>query len=235
MLNEILEESESIITIGEKNSEHLISNHPEQKNKIKVFKLGSNIKGSCNDYADRKNKIVFIGRLEDVKGVDTLLSSIEETYNLLLEKNYTIEIYGSGSKEQLVKDFANNKKIVEYFGWADKNSLKRIFSESKAILLPSKSEGIPVIIMEAFSHGVPAIANDVGGVSEIVIDGVTGLLNKSPEKCGSFSKKIINFINYSECEKEELSKNAYLIFEKDYSLKNNLHKKYEYLNNEALN
>jgi len=68
-----------------------------------------------------------------------------------------------------------------------------------ALVLVSETEGLPVAIMEAFSAGIPVIATDVGGVSELV-NGKNGiLLEKKPE-----ANKLVNAIETLRNEPDEL-------------------------------
>lgn len=65
---------------------------------------------------------------------------------------------------------------VQLFGWATQQQVRQHLRESRALVLASDDEGLPVAIMEAFAAGRPAIATDVGGVRELVETGVTGWL-----------------------------------------------------------
>ncbi|MBA3596954.1 MAG: glycosyltransferase [Methylibium sp.] len=65
---------------------------------------------------------------------------------------------------------------VHLFGWATQQQVRQHLRESRALVLASDDEGLPVAIMEAFAAGRPAIATDVGGVRELVETGVTGWL-----------------------------------------------------------
>ena len=59
------------------------------------------------------------------------------------------------------------------------------------LLLPSQSEGLPVAVIEAMHRGVPAVASNVGGVGELVEDGVTGFLLRPDD--------IVGFANRLSC------------------------------------
>lgn len=59
---------------------------------------------------------------------------------------------------------------------ADLNELERLYNEADVLVLTSRSEGFPVVIMEAMAHGVVSVSTDVGGISDHVQDGINGLL-----------------------------------------------------------
>ena len=96
---------------------------------------------------------------------------------------------------------------VQYLGLVD-NVDRDILSKTHVLLLASKSEGLPMCVIEAQSMGIPVLSTDVGGVSEIITNGVNGfLLERSIE---AFSEKMSQLINdpelYSLMEKESLCK-----------------------------
>jgi len=85
----------------------------------------------------------------------------------------------------------------------------------------SESEGVPVSIMESFSFGIPVIATNVGGISEIVIDGYNGFLI-DPNSTSSDVSQIINkfyALNLNEIKK--LRNNAFLTWKKKFNADNN--------------
>ena len=65
---------------------------------------------------------------------------------------------------------------VRFRGWLDGEAVRREIAEAQCFLLPSLREGLPVVLMEAFALGRPAIASAVGGVPELVRPGLTGWL-----------------------------------------------------------
>ena len=88
-----------------------------------------------------------------------------------------IEASGLGDRIQLV-------------GWQDHMGVKEILSESRALVLASFGEGLPVVIMEAMAMGRSAVSTDVGGISELTIEGETGWLVPSgdPERLAEAMK-----------------------------------------------
>ena len=63
---------------------------------------------------------------------------------------------------------------VTFLGWTSEIGV--VLSAADVVLLTSDNEGMPVTLVEAAHSGVPAVATDVGGVGEVVTDGVTGLV-----------------------------------------------------------
>ncbi len=229
----VLDEAKFITTIAQKNKEYLTKQFKLLNEKVKVYRLGTKFKGQdITEYINRSKRLIFIGRLEKVKGIDILLESIVLLKKFLSENGYVLEIYGDGSlKRKIERKILVEKldKVVFLKGWVDQNKLREKLSDSKGILLSSYSEGIPVTLMQALQYGTPAIANNVGGVAEVVFDGTTGLLNEVITAKG-FSIKIKEFIEMEDMEKEKFSKNSFEKWNKYYRLEKNLNEKYLNLN-----
>ena len=85
----------------------------------------------------------------------------------------------------------------------------------------SESEGIPVSIMEALSFGIPVIATNVGGTSEVVIDGYNGFLLDKDFLEIDLKQMIVDFLNSSEDFILEKRTNARIFWENNYDAEKN--------------
>ena len=65
---------------------------------------------------------------------------------------------------------------VQFLGALPQTALPELYARSELLLMTSRSEGIPVVLMEALAMRVPVVAPDVDGIPELVVDGQTGLL-----------------------------------------------------------
>jgi glycosyltransferase involved in cell wall biosynthesis len=92
-----------------------------------------------------------------------------------------LDYFGKGPDEQHIKnlikmfDLGTSLSVPRY-----ERDLLKIWSDRHLLLLPSRGEGMPLSIIEAMMCGRPVVATDVGGVSEIIEDGVTGFLAEAP-------------------------------------------------------
>jgi glycosyltransferase involved in cell wall biosynthesis len=129
--------------------------------------------------------------------------------------------------------FIKKHNLTEYVSlnrWIEKEQLIVELSKSDCFILPSRSEGLPVVLMEACAASLPIIATDVGGVSEIVIDNFNGILIKEiSEK--SISDAIESFLKLDKKEIDRMRKNSENLYLNNYILEKNLTKKYEFLEN----
>jgi len=124
----------------------------------------------------------FAGLMYPEKGVDTLL----EATALLPEM--PVRLAGDGAiRIQLVQKAPKN---AEFVGLLDRGRLAGFYRKARFIVVPSECfEMCPLVISEAMSHGLPVIASNIGGLPEIVEDGVTGLLFE-PGNADELAKKM---------------------------------------------
>ena len=119
--------------------------------------------------SDREEFFLYVGRLSVEKGVVTLLESTKfYRYNLV--------IIGDGPSRNLVEKEAVTNTQIKYLGFQPKEVIMNYLKKCKALLLPSKwYEGMPMIMLEAFSTGTPVIASRLGAMEEMVQHNCNGL------------------------------------------------------------
>lgn len=116
------------------------------------------------------NRLCFVGRLEPVKNLSTLL---EACVGLDVE----LYIIGSGSLENTLKDMARKLCLKsKFFGTIPNNQLPELLTKSSAFVLPSIYEGHPKALLEAMSCELVVIGNNVPGISGVIQSGKTGFL-----------------------------------------------------------
>jgi len=146
-------------------------------------------------------RVLYVGRLVSEKGVEFLLEAIS-----YISKEISVELWivGSGPYKNYLKDIAKKLGIesrVNWFGWIPwGEQLFKIMREADVLVLPSLTEGCGLCVLEAMSQSLPVIASKVGGIPEIVKDGISGLL---VEPCDSkaIAKSIIRIARDLELRK----------------------------------
>jgi glycosyltransferase involved in cell wall biosynthesis len=119
--------------------------------------------------------IVFLGRLHPQKNpvalADILLA--------LRPLEPVLTIIGDGECEAALRDRLAQAGVahqVRFLGALPSAEALPLLARARMLVLPSESEGLPVAVIEAMHRGVPTVASDVGGVGELIQDGVTGFL-----------------------------------------------------------
>ena len=116
---------------------------------------------------------LYVGRLSEEKGIRSLLSAWERT-------DYPLRLAGDGPLAPVVAQARRSN--VEALGRLDAEQVQAEMHRAAFLVLPSIwYEMFPVTLIEAFGSGLPVLASRVGGIDEIVRDGVTGLLFNADE------------------------------------------------------
>ena len=118
-------------------------------------------------------RIVMAARFEPQKAQPILLEALSG----LAELPWELDLIGDGPLLKACRSLAAKyglAKRVRFLGWRD--DVAERLAESHIFVLASHFEGLPLSILEAMRAGLPVVASDVGGVSELVAEGETGLL-----------------------------------------------------------
>jgi L-malate glycosyltransferase len=143
---------------------------PDIKKQVDVYakRLSLGLSESCP-------VIGTAARIEDIKNIPMMLRAFRSVSNEIPEA--CLLIAGTGSKVRELKEYTEDLGVsqkVKFIGLRD--DLWEVYQIMDIFLLTSFTEGISVTLLEAMASGVPAVVTNVGGNSEIVVDGVTGTL-----------------------------------------------------------
>lgn len=120
--------------------------------------------------------LVFVGRLTQIKRPDRLIDIAR--YLKITHPSVEILIAGAGEKLADLQGVTNKENLpIKFLGW--RNDIGHILSASDITILCSDNEGIPLTLIQASQSGLPIISTNVGSVSDIVVDGETGLLTET--------------------------------------------------------
>ncbi len=120
-------------------------------------------------------RILFTGRLEQMKGVDTLLRAFAQ----VSAPNAHLHIVGDGSKRAELETLARALRLTERVTFRGFIAVPHVFEEFAAAEIfcgLSRSEALGNVFLEAQSAGCAVVATNVGGIPDVVQDGLTGML-----------------------------------------------------------
>ena len=120
--------------------------------------------------------ILYLGRLDSNKSPDVLLRASGEVLRRFPE---TKIVFGGDGEVEKAKALAKELGIAdrcEFHGWVSGSEREALFDRAAVYCLPSKNEGLPMSVLEAMARGIPAVATAVGGVPQVIDDGVNGFL-----------------------------------------------------------
>jgi len=117
---------------------------------------------------DDSSFALFVGRISEEKGIKTLIKSWST-----LDDNIHLKVAGSGPLEDLL----HGKQNVSVLGQQNKIEINKLMKQAAFLVLPSECyEGFPLVLVEAFAHGLPVLASRLGSMADIIKDGETGVL-----------------------------------------------------------
>ncbi len=147
-------------------------------------------------------KIVFLGKISQRKGVFDLLHAFAQLDPQLQAQSQLI-FAGAGADEELL-NLAHSLDIhghVSLLGWINAVQRDQLLIDADIFLLPSYNEGLPMALLEAMAFGVPPITTPVGGIPEVVVNGVNGLI-VNPGDIDHLTKAMATLISQVELRQE---------------------------------
>lgn len=139
--------------------------------------------------------IFFIGRLVPEKGVETLIRAFAPVSGLIPDARLVIG--GRGPQEPILRQLAADLGIsdrVVFTGFISDKARDRIFHWAEAAVFPSYYEPFGIVALEAMTFGTPVIVSNVGGLAEIVEDGINGLKVEAGDEA-ALSEALLKILN----------------------------------------
>jgi len=155
---------------------------------IEFFRPGIKDEHVLSRYGlEEQNYILFVGRVSPEKGVHILLQAFKHIANEFPNR-FKLVIVGpitgtfnsarSSSYAEAMMRYAREElgERVVFTGAVEKNSLRTLYSNAYCFVLPSLAEAFGMVLLEAMASGTAPIGSTAGGIPDIIIDGVNGLL-----------------------------------------------------------
>lgn len=138
---------------------------------------------------NRKINISFISRLDFYgKGLDVMCDVLEKIYNSPYKNKVEFTFYGNTYNNETIAKITKYSSISNYMGPAYGIDKKKALINSDLFILPSRSEGMPLGVLEALSYGIPCIVTPQTNMGEIIDNNACGWVIDLD------SKKITNLI-----------------------------------------
>ncbi len=165
---------------------------------------------------DRK-VVLFVGRLAEKKGVKYLIEAMKNINALLV-------VVGDGPlREDLKKQAFEIEEKVLFLGAKTHEELKVIYASADIFVCPSitakdgDQEGFGLVMLEAMASGLPVVASNSGGITQLIVDEVNGLLCK--EKCvDEIADKVKNVLDNKELQNKIINNMKNTLREHDYEI-----------------
>jgi glycosyltransferase involved in cell wall biosynthesis len=166
----------------------------------------------------REPNVLYVGRLVPEKGCHDLL----EAWRRWGQKAPMLKIIGSGSEQQKLENFVKNNGLtnkVLLFGQLSYKEVQLVLRRSMLLIIPTiGTENFPMVLSEAYSHGVPVAGSEVGSLPSLIKEGITGTLFRPGDP-----DDMINKVNeaWSKRKLSEWGKGARKEYDLNYTLEAN--------------
>lgn len=201
-------------------SERLIKEYGLERHRAKILAaprhfLNFNRFKVEQQLAKRDDLVGFIGRLYEERGILEFTRAIPE---VLKERDpVTFLIGGDGPLRSSIEKYLDKNRLnhkIRVTGWIPRDKLPAYLNELKLLVLPSCTEGLPNIMLEAMACGTPVLATAVGGIPDVIRDGNTGFLmkNNSPQCIAENVIKALGDPNL-----EHIADNARTLVEREFT------------------
>jgi glycosyltransferase involved in cell wall biosynthesis len=173
-----------------------------------LYNFADKAKFSIPVVEKRNKNCVYLGRLSKEKGIETLCKVFQN------ETNANLVIIGDGPlKHELEKKYAS--KHIHFIGFKPWKTIKDMLGNAVCMIIPSEwYENNPLTVIESFALGTPVIGARIGGIPELIDEGVNGF-TFSPGDEKDLSLKINKMVSDASWNYKLIQKNASNIFSQD--------------------
>ncbi|MFC1570910.1 glycosyltransferase family 4 protein, partial [Candidatus Omnitrophota bacterium] len=174
------------------------------------------------DISDSGSVVGIIGVFDKCKGHIYLFQAIEELVSAG-EKGLVCLVVGDGRERNVLEEFVNKKNLKEYVRFLGKrDDVPDLLASMDMVVMPSIQESFPRVPLEAMASNIPVIATTVGGLTEMIIDGETGIL-VPPADIASLSRAIKHLSENPELGKR-LGAGGFRRVRKEFTVETNTRK-----------
>jgi glycosyltransferase involved in cell wall biosynthesis len=159
--------------------------------------------------------VLTVGRLTEQKGHRYLLAAVPTVLECFPETCF--RVVGEGPQWGALNHQAEELGVVDRVRFmGTRHDLQDLYLAADVFVLPSVSEGMPMVLLEAMGSGLPVIASGLGGIQAVVMDGENGLL-VPPAEVESLALAI-NRLLADEVLRERLSRNGKVLIHEEYTV-----------------
>jgi glycosyltransferase involved in cell wall biosynthesis len=185
------------VTISEYNRRYILQHFPAiDRGKIMVSRLGvdppESVESSPNSDRAHTLTLLAVGRLHAVKDHAFLIRACARLRDHGV--NFECRIAGEGPERERLERLIKKSRLqdrIKLLGHVAREQMDSLYRSANVVVLTSRSEGIPLVLMEAMSRGRIVLAPAITGIPELVIAGKTGFLY-APGVVKDFVEKIFN-------------------------------------------
>lgn len=178
-------------------SKHIEANIKYKEKSVHLYNFTSDRRTNIEE---KKNYLLYIGRISEEKGIQTLIKAQQ------LVPNVDIKIVGTGP---LLNDLKKNYPNVSFLGFKEGKVLEQLIKEAKFTIVPSEwYENNPLSVIESMMSGTPVIGSNIAGIPELIKDKHDGFLFQT-RNFNNLAEVIKEAISLSKEDYKKMSDSAY--------------------------
>lgn len=139
---------------------------------------------------NKTRKILFVGRLDFQKGIDILMRVMNKYFK---DESIQLTVVGNAVLADSMSVDTENTNNIKFVGWRSQRDVLQLLSETDALIMPSRWEGLPITALEAMRESKMIIASDADAIPEVVVSDYNGLLFRAGSEI-SLSKALNRFL-----------------------------------------
>ncbi|MEM7652839.1 MAG: glycosyltransferase family 4 protein [Pseudomonadota bacterium] len=202
----LLQRADRVVAVSQSLRDQAYDLHPTLMRDIHVVHNGISDEWfiSRSEASDGGKSVLYVGRISHEKGIDTLLEAWARVMKHIPDAR--LQLFGSGPQQNAVShEIAEGglHQSATLHPAIDAAGVRELMRAATVLVLPSRTEAFPMVLLEAAAMGLPAIASNVGGVAEIIDDGATGSLVDAGDS-ESLALALIQHLSISPIEQAEI-------------------------------
>lgn len=215
-----------ILTKIKYTKETSVSNHfleyPNSNKNIVVISNGVDVdlfnRKVKNSKRNDKCTFLWVGRYEKLKGINILLKALREI--IIVYPDIELILVGHGNEKKSLKKLSHDlglDRFVKFMGRKKTSQLIQLYKSADIFVLPSLSEGQPIVLLEAFAAKLPVIATDVGDNAYIIKNNINGFIVTPGNYTDLKNTLLKTYRLYKRKKLYSLGKEGYKLVKQKYS------------------
>ncbi len=203
IISRVINQSDIIFTQTEKIHQEILDEYPDAR--ITVIHNGVDTSTESINPDENKFRIIYVSNFLKRKGTEHLLHVTKR-----LGRKYSLTLVGDGPEKKKMQRLAKKIELdARFVGKVPHKRINDYLRKASMLVLPSiEGEGLPNVILEAMSIGLPTVATDVGGLSDVIANKKTGIIVR-PERDDELYEAI-NMLTEDDALRKNISRNAFM-------------------------
>ena len=211
----LFRQAAAVVSLGGRLTGILQEQLGKASDKITVLPNAVNIGEETSRTCDHEPvRFLFVGRFAFNKGIGVLLEAAKQLNDEGCEKKMFFNLVGKGP---LFEEFTKKYRApnICFVGFADDEKLVDLYKTNDVFVLPTLFEGMPTVVLEAMSYGMPVIVTDVGATLELVDPSNGTIIEKND--VASLKAALIGYLEKSPADRKIMAVNSYLKVKENFT------------------